>query len=176
MENNDNFTKNYRDSMGIMSPEPIAPAREYPRYSGSGRLQDNLKRIMMQQIEMPDQIAENDGGDPYAISNMQVMDNIRSLGDSLRNSLLDIFGGAIGVGKRNDPSDNSTTPDEIFIDIDGVINNLKRISGGNWDKNYIPRQGGWIRLPYPSGAKSTEKKMPNYSGNDSTYNYLNGGR
>lgn len=160
MENNNNFTKNYRDFMGIMSPDPIATSREVPSRRGG-------ERVNIRQIELPNNMVESDGGDPYAISNMQIMDNIQKLSDGLRNSLLDIFGGTIGIGKRNNSSKNLV--DDIYIDIGGVINNLKRISGKDWDKNYKSRPDGWIKLPLSSSTKSEDKKMPNYSGGGSTY-------
>lgn len=161
MDNGNNFTKNFREALGAALDRAI----------------DKSVAVPTRNANDPNLNAQND---PLAVisnpSGRVVMRAPQDFDDTVRSFLPELLSNAMAI-------DRTDAGDKLLVDVDGIINNLKRISGETYNKNYLPggvNGGGWIRLPYPAGATSKPTTLPKPAGYEAFFERLsasrNGGR
>lgn len=161
MNDENNFTKNFRDAIGASLDKAIA----------------NSVKVPARDANDPNLNVQND---PLAVKNDTskrfIMQSPQDFDDTVKSFLPEILLNAMAIDKTDDGN-------SLLIDVNGIINNLKRIGGEAYNKNYLPGGtdgGGWIKLPYPAGSAPNATTMPKPAGYESFFQRLsalkNGGR
>lgn len=141
MNDENNFTKNFRDAIGASLDKAIA----------------NSAKVPARDANDPNLNAQND---PLAIQNdtskRLIMQYPQDFDDNVKSFLPEILSNSMAIDKTGNG-------DRLLIDVNSIVNNLKRIGGDTYNKDYVP--GGnngadWIGVPIPSNASINTVSMP----------------
>lgn len=174
MNNGNSFTNNFREAFQALAP---IPQSSQSKRSVIEIPTDGSVSASTRDANDPYLNADND---PLAViqnpaSGRYVMRSPQDFSDDIKAFLPEILMNAVAVDKTDGG-------DSLLIDVDGIINNLKRIRGTGYNRNYIPggaNGSGWTRLPYPAGSIARRRRLPYPAGSTPSFEELyrrNGGR